>query len=247
MTRMHADPATLTMRQTPTSQAGNTMAAIKDYILRANLEPGDPLPTESQMCTNLGVSRSSVREAVRTLTALDIVDVRHGHGTFVGRVSMRPMVESLVFRGMLNPGDDYRSLKDVVQVRRALDLALADEVVSAWRSRDLSELMTLVDAMETCRTEGSSFAAEDRAFHHTLLATLDNKLFGQLTDAFWEVHTLAAPRLGAPTPEDIDDTIAAHRAMARAAGDGDATAYREAVTAHFGPLLRVLEGSHARS
>ena len=59
----------------------------------------------------------SVREAVRTLVALDIVQVRHGHGMFVGQVSMRPMIESLVFRGLLKPGDDYRSLRDVVEVR----------------------------------------------------------------------------------------------------------------------------------
>ena len=79
-----------------TTQAATTINAIKDYILQTHLKPGDPLPTEAQLCADLGVSRSSVREAVRTLVALDIVQVRHGHGMFVGQVSMRPMIESLV-------------------------------------------------------------------------------------------------------------------------------------------------------
>ena len=65
-----------TLMASPTTQAEATMAEIKNYILRSGLQMGDALPTESQLCTDLGVSRSSVREAVRTLVALDIVEVR---------------------------------------------------------------------------------------------------------------------------------------------------------------------------
>ena len=57
-----------------TTQASTAINAIKDYILQAHLRPGDPLPTESQLCTDLGMSRSSIREAVRTLVALDDVE-----------------------------------------------------------------------------------------------------------------------------------------------------------------------------
>ena len=65
-----------TLMTSPATQAETTMTAIKDFILRAGLQVGDALPTESQLCADLGVSRSSVREAVRTLVALDIVEVR---------------------------------------------------------------------------------------------------------------------------------------------------------------------------
>ena len=61
---------------TPMTQSSTAIAEIKNYILAKGLHPGDALPTESQLCTDLGVSRSSVREAVRTLVALDIVEVR---------------------------------------------------------------------------------------------------------------------------------------------------------------------------
>ena len=54
---------------------------IKHYILENKLQPGDPLPTEAELCDALGASRTSIREAVKTLNALDIVNVRHGHGT----------------------------------------------------------------------------------------------------------------------------------------------------------------------
>ena len=133
---------------TPMTQSSTAISEIKNYILTKNLHPGDALPTESQLCADLGVSRSSVREAVRTLVALDIVEVRHGHGMFVGQVSMRPMVESLIFKGLLNPGDDHRGLRDIVEVRITLDNALAEPVTHAWHNRHDPELDTLVDNIE---------------------------------------------------------------------------------------------------
>lgn len=226
------------------TQASSTITAIKNYILTANLKPGDPLPTETEMCNNLGVSRSSVREAIRTLTALDIVEVRHGRGTFVGNVSMRPMVESLLFRGMLNPGDDYKALREIVEVRRALDLSLAQTVVEAWTGRSAGSLTDTLTEMEDLASHGKPFPNTDRSFHSQLLAGLDNQLFRQLTEAFWDVHTLISPRLGAPTPEGIVQTAKAHRAMLDAAIAGDVEAYCAAVVAHYEPILESLDSQN---
>ncbi len=231
-----------TKPRTP-GQAATTMSAIKDYILHQGLGPGDPLPTESQICDRLGVSRSSVREAVRTLSALDIVEVRHGHGTFVGNVSMHPMVELLVFRGMLNPGDDYRALTEIVEVRQALDQAFAPSVCEAWKGEEDLELHTAVDEMEERAGHGKSFPEQDRFFHSRLLAPLENKLFRQLTEAFWDVHMITAPRLAVPRPHDIQDTARAHRDMLVAAEAGDVAEYQAAVEAHYLPLLKNLRGA----
>ncbi|SDN19426.1 DNA-binding transcriptional regulator, FadR family [Actinomyces ruminicola] len=226
-----------------TTQATSAMNSIKDYILQSHLQPGDPLPTESQLCETLGMSRSSVREAVRTLAALDIVEVRHGHGMFVGQVSMRPMVESLVFRGLLKPGDDYRSLREVVQVRRTLDTALAQAVVEAWQGREDPAIDDVVDQMEALAERGETFTDQDRSFHRMLLEPVPNQLFAHLMEAFWAVHTLTVPMLDAPRPEDIVNTAKAHRAMLQAARSGDVEAYREAVVAHYEPLANALTRS----
>ena len=225
---------------TPMTQSSTAIAEIKNYILARGLQPGDALPTESQLCTDLGVSRSSVREAVRTLVALDIVEVRHGHGMFVGKVSMRPMVESLVFRGLLNPGDDHRGLRDIVEVRITLDNALTEPVTQAWKNRQDPELDTLVEEIEEIASKRELFTDQDRRFHMRLLEPLDNHLFLHLTEAFWAVHTLTVPLLGAPRPEDMVATARAHRDMLRAARAGDAQAYRQAVTQHYAPLLTAL-------
>lgn len=215
--------------------------AIKQYILERGLGPGDPLPTETELCASLGVSRSSVREAIRTLVSLDIVDVRHGHGTTVGGLSLAPFVNGLVFRSLLNPGGGLTTLREVVELRQGIDLLAADALVANYRDQDTVELQGLVDKMRTDSASGSPFLETDRAFHELLLRSAGNELVRQLVAALWEVHTVVVPQLGIPQPDDIKTTVDAHGAMLAAVVAGDATAYRQAVLAHYAPLRRVLE------
>lgn len=217
-----------------------TADQIKQLILSRNLRPGDPLPTEAELCETLDVSRSSVREAIRTLSTLDIVDVRHGHGTYVGSMSLAPMVETLVFRGVLNPEDSLDALREVVEVRLALDLSMAERVVAAAQGEVHRELDELVDAMIAKAGNGELFLEEDRLFHTALFDATGNHLAGQLVGAFWDVHTAALPQLGITPPADIHHTANAHRDMLEAARSGDVHAYRDAVVEHYGPLQRVL-------
>lgn len=229
-----------------TSAAGDAQDAIKEYLLEHRLHPGDPLPSESVLCDQLGVSRSSVREAIRTLSALDIVDVRHGTGTFVGNLSLDPLVNGLTFRGVLSPGKDHEGLREVVEIRTALDLGVAEPLVAVMRGTENAELHHLVDQMIALSERGAAFTEQDHAFHVTLLSKLPNRLLGQMVEALWEVHTRVLPRLGVPTPTDILETAAAHGDMLQAAERGDLAGYRAAVIRHYQPLLRVLDKSAAK-
>jgi len=217
-----------------------TADQIKELILTRNLRPGDPLPTEAELCETLDVSRSSVREAIRTLSTLDIVDVRHGHGTYVGKMSLDPMVQALVFRGVLAPDGSIDALREVVEVRLALDLAMADKVVAAIEGADTSALQAMVDEMVDKAGRGETFLEADRAFHTSLFAATGNRLAEQLVGAFWDVHTAVVPQLDIAPPADIQLTARAHGDMLDAARRGDGEAYRRAVIEHYGPLQRSL-------
>ena len=209
--------------------------AIKDLILAEGLRPGDPMPTESALCDQLGISRSSVREAIRTLASLDIVEVRHGHGTFVGDLSLSPLVNGLIFRARSDAHEDLRTLREVLAVRIALDLAMAD------RLADEDELTGLVEAMTQKAANGELFIEEDRTFHHLLLEKVNNRLISELVGAFWTIHTDLQPHLGVAPGADIVETARAHGEMLAAVQAGDASAYREAVQAHYAPLQRAVE------
>lgn len=227
------------------ADSSSATTAIKDLMLERKLRPGDPMPTEGELVEVLGVSRSSVREAVRTLVALDILQVRHGTGTFVGQMSLRPLVDAMVFRGVLMPGDDYATLREVVDLRTTLDLAMADSIVAEMAGQELPELRESTAEMKRRAERGESFADADRAFHLGLARHQPNQLFSQMVGALWEIHATISPKLGLPTTEDMQDTARAHVALLDAAVAGDAEAFRTAVVRHYEPLLRVLErGTH---
>lgn len=225
------------------SLASEAAREIKRLILADGLRPGDPLPSESELCDQMGVSRSSVREAIRTLQTLDIVQVRHGRGTFVGEMSLQPLVETLAFRSIISPGDDFRALREVVDVRISLDLSFADRVTSHFKGSHNEMLHLLVGEMVASARRGEPFATADRQFHTQLFSDSGCAMVSQLVAAFWDVHTAVLPQLAIPTPGDIELTAKAHGDILKAAEAGDADAYRRAVHEHYAPLLRVLDAT----
>lgn len=216
------------------------VSEIKAYILEHQLRPGDPLPTESVLQEILGVSRSSVREALRTLQSLDIVAIHHGKGMSVGSLSFAPMIEAVLFRARLNADDDLRTLREVVEVRLSLDLAFTDELIAAYHGSHQPALRAYVAQMREHVARGEGFAQCDGAFHSQLLSVTSNRMLQQLGMAFWQVHTAAVPALKLPQAQDILDTVDAHEAMVDALEAGDAEAYRQAVHAHYRPLQNLL-------
>lgn len=219
-----------------------TMNAIKSYILTHDLKPGAPLPTEAVLCADLGVSRSSVREALRKLEALDIVSSHQGRGSFVGEMSMQPLVETLLLRSALE-SDGAKSLSEVVAIRRALDRGISVELVSAMKGSENPDLWTLVDRMRTKATEGRIYYEEDIAFHSGLLEYLDNDLIQQLVSAMWLIHQSVTPQLKSAGSAAMLATAQAHGDILAACEAGDIDAYRAAVDLHYAPLAALIERS----
>ena len=222
------------------SRSAATTDAIKAYILRQGLGPGDPLPTEAKLCADLQVSRSSVREALRKLQALDIVVVRQGRGTFVGEMSLAPMVETLVLRSALGQKSNKTSLREVVKVRRYLDLGLTHDIVTALAGTSNPDLREFVDQMKVKATRGEKFMDEDIAFHNGLLERIGGVLAQQLTASMWMVHMAVVPDLGPAPSEGQIQTAIAHADMLDAAEAGDPEAYQQAVWDHYAHLEDLL-------
>lgn len=154
-----------------------TMDAIKGYILNHNLKPGDPLPTEAELCADLGVSRSSVREAFRQLTALDIVTVHQGRGSFVGSMSLEPLVQTLILRNALDQSSGKASLRQVVSTRQVLDLGIAEDVVRQFSGTHNPKLHALVATMVERAKAGKPTSMKISLSTKPLLNSLVTPLF----------------------------------------------------------------------
>lgn len=222
------------------SRCDLTMDAIKAYIIKNRLKPGDLLPTETTLCKELNASRSSVREANRKLEALHIVDVVHGKGTFVGNLSLDPLVETLGFRAIMMGDQDLSDLRDVINVRRILDLGMAEDVVKNLQNTEQPHLIELTEEMSASAKKGSTFLAEDISFHTELLKSANNTILTQLARSLWLVHMAVLPQLGLQVSAALNTTADAHYDMVNAAIKGDVKAYRQAVVAHYEPIEEIL-------
>ena len=216
------------------------LAAIK----RGELKPGDPIPSERRLGETFGVSRGSVREALRSLEAMNLVEVHHGRGAFVAAGPDTRYADP--FAGWL---EVHRgAVVDLLKVRGALDELAAGEAALAHDDEDLMQLRAAQSAFaEAAGREGA--AAEElttldvafhlaiaRAAHSELLLRLETDLHGQLTESR---ELMFAPK-SRPT-----DSAAEHATIVDAIARRDAAQARAAVVAHIQTVRDLLEPTAA--
>jgi DNA-binding FadR family transcriptional regulator len=203
---------------------------IVDLILDQGLRAGSPLPAEPALVTTLGASRNSVREALRALHTLGIVDIRHGYGTFVGQAPLTAVTPGLLFRTRLSVRDDPTALADLVEVRELLELGLIARVADQADNDLLDALEAVVEAMRT-----GDLAAADRRFHERLYADVDNALATQLISLFWDIYHQVANELE-PPPVDRSQVAGNHQRVVDALRSRDGERARLLLRSHFADL-----------
>ncbi|MEV5982206.1 FadR/GntR family transcriptional regulator [Streptomyces sp. NPDC052114] len=210
---------------------------IKKLIIDQRLPSGASLPTEPELMERLGVSRNSVREALKALQAMGIVEIRHGFGTYVGPMSMAPMIEGLTFRTVAGHYRGEDSLRQLLELREAVETGLIARLAGRIPPADLAELDALVDRMdaEAAPVGGEVRAETDRAFHATLYRCLGNRLLGEVLEAFWDAFHRVRTDLVA-VPQDPKITCRQHREILDAVRSGDVLRAERAIREHFGNI-----------
>ncbi len=213
------------------SRAVEAQEAVKEIIVRRGLVAGDPLPTESELMEELGISRNSVREALKALQAVGIVDIRHGFGMFVGRMSLAGLVDELAFHSRITLLDGRNHLQHLVEIREILETGLVQRLIDLGPS-DMSAVAEVMARMEAEAAAGEVSPEIDRLFHDVLYRPLGNPLVSQLLGAFWDVYYQLRGHLGAPD-ESPADVARRHGDIYAAVLAGDKAAAVRAVGAHF--------------
>lgn len=209
---------------------------IKDYIIQNRLLPGSPLPPEGTLARLLGISRNSVREAVKALATLGVVESRHGSGLFVGDFTFDVILDNLPY-GLQNESSE---LGDLLEVRRVLELGMVGKVIELVDDAQLAELRTVLAAMHAKASSGESFPVEDRAFHRTLYARVGNRVLTKLIDVFWLTHHRTAASTDITDPDPMS-TYAWHEAIYEALVRREPEELAQTIDRHYDGIYRRLK------
>lgn len=216
----------------------SVQAAIRDFIVENHLRPGDALPSEGDLAVQLGVSRNSVREAVKALESTGVVESRRGSGVFVARFSFETLLAHLPY-GMM---EDLRELRDLLQVRRVLETGLIGEAMVRMSDERLRALRDILADMRDLAGAGAGFPDQDRAFHTTLFEASENRVVLGLLDVFWLAWRRAAETIDIRDPDPML-TYRNHLEIVEAIEARDEDAAARALRQHYDGILQRLSDS----
>lgn len=182
------------------------LSYIKDMIRSGRLAVGDRLPTERCLSSELSISRNTVRDAMRILESMGIVESRQGSGNYLAARMDQYLSESLQFLLLLS----QLSYLEINQLRRAVELEACRLAMERQTAGQLDEMAALLDIMENSPPADQPSA--DQQFHHTILAGLRKPASDSDDGALSDVcGSLISGLFSALSPEETGELMEMHR------------------------------------
>jgi len=205
---------------------------IKEMVVSGQLQPGERLPKEDKLATKLGISRSSLREAVRALSLVRILDVRQGDGTYV--TSLRPelLLDAVSFVIDFHRDD---SVLQFLEVRRLLEpqaTAKAAREITAEKVCRLREILATAAAQVDVKT----FVANDLEFHKTIVGYCGNQVLASLLESISGPTNRARVWRGVTDQGSRERTLREHSAIVDALERKDPEVAAARCTVHIAGL-----------
>ena len=182
---------------------------IKEMIVSGELRPGDRLPKEADLAAHLGLSRNSLREAVRALSLIHILDVRQGDGTYVTSLEPRLLLEAMSFVVDFHRDD---TVLDFLEVRRILEPAAAALAAVQMSDEDVDKLGLLLDEVNP-DSSLENLIENDLEFHRRIASASGNSVLSSLIDSLSLPTSRARTWRGLTQEGAQERTLAEHRAI----------------------------------
>jgi DNA-binding FadR family transcriptional regulator len=201
---------------------------IRVLMLDGTFPPGEPLPSERHLAERFGVSRGSIRDALRTLETIGLVETRHGQGTFPHELSVdrlvAPLASVMAYRADLQD--------ELLDVRRMFEPAVARVAALRATDEDLADLQRILETQRQKLKTGQSAIAEDTAFHAILARSTRNRvvmsIMATLNDLLVDSRTQSLLHKGRPAR-----SIDGHEAVVAALRRHDAEGASQAMYNHI--------------
>ena len=204
---------------------------LREYVKSGGLHAGDRLPAERELADRLGVSRTSVRQAIVALEVQGLIEVRHGDGTYL----LRDRLEAEPLQAMI---ERKRLLPHVLDARDAVETKLAELAAARRQESDLRALDEAIAAMRVAVTAGELGSAENQQFHDAITAAARSPLLAEfmasIAAAVAESRKESLRQPGRP-PQSLRQ----HEDIAAAIRAGDPAAAAAAMHRHMENVGRV--------
>lgn len=207
---------------------------IREMIMSGELGPGDRLPPENALSERLGLSRSSLREAVKALVAMRVLDVRRGDGTYVTSLEPSLLTEAMAFVVDLHLES---SLLDLLEVRRILECASARRAALASTPELVSALRAEIP---TADVDSETLVQADLRFHRLLAGASGNDYLVGLLDGLSTSTVRARVWRGLTQEGAVQRTIDEHSAIVRAVELASPELADAAMAVHIGGVEEFL-------
>jgi GntR family transcriptional regulator, transcriptional repressor for pyruvate dehydrogenase complex len=185
---------------------------IKQMILSGELAPGSRLPKEADLAERLGLSRNSLREAVRALALINVLDVRQGDGTYVTSLEPRLLLDAMSFVVDFHQDD---TVLQFFQVRRILEPAATAMAATRMSEAEVVELRKILDALPVDPSV-EQLVANDLQFHQLIAAGSGNAVLCSLIESLSGPTTRARIWRGLTQENALEKTREQHSAICEA-------------------------------
>jgi len=203
-------------------------------ISRNELKPGERLPAERDLCVQFGVGRTTLREALRSLATLGIIEGRVGEGTFVSENSSRHLEKSIQWGLLL----DDKGVEDLIETRLMLECQTAEAAAERSTPQDIETIGTTIQSLKAALSDQAQFLECDLAFHLSVARASQNTILANLLSLTrnylqqWIVQSLDDPA-SPKGKKRARLSLKEHQAILEAIDSRDPVAARESMRIHI--------------
>lgn len=225
----------------PLRRAGLTellVARILGLVTAGNLEPGDQLPPERKLAETFNVSRPTLREAIRALSVLGVLETRHGGGVFVSQLRAADLLQPLTFFLTLR----HTEVDKLYEARQLIEGDIAARAALHATPAEVAELEASIGEQQAATGNPARYRDVDTAFHVRLARLADNEFLARAAQSL-NILGLEFRKAASETPSVIARSIKDHRAIVKAVKNQDPEAARAAMVAHMNHVLKSTRSS----
>ena len=217
---------------------------VKRYIIDHRFRPGDPLPGEGELARQLGISRPSLREAMKVLQTIGAIETRHGSGTYVGELSLDALADGLGFQVRLaaqHADSTPAELLDLMDLREGIETHLIRRVAGRHTARHVARMRELNATIATVSERSEEYRDLDAELHMLFYEPLGSRVKSEFVHVFWKVSNYA---LSASASTCETSVASDHAAIIDALADADRDAAVAAISRHLRHIVEAIEHSY---